>query len=132
MNADQTPREAQPVMLDKVDGSGTYYGVKIADVGEDCESVLAFTHDARRAIAATRAHIRQNHGEIADSIDMRKSLFVQVFDHCGCPPHGNCVDCECERYGLPPCSPDTYAWMTEVCTPDAEHAIPVIELDWTC
>jgi hypothetical protein len=123
-----------PVTLDKVDGHSTYYGVTVADIGEDSNTIYAFTHDVRRAIAAARRHIRVEHGETATEIEPHEPRYAQVFNHCGCQPHDDHEgsNCECERYGLPPCSPDTFDWLCERCNPDAANAIPVIELDWDC
>lgn len=125
--------EPRPLTLDQVLMSGTYYGVKIADIGEDCERVFAFTHDERRAIAATRAHIRAFHGETADTIDPGKPQYVQIFDECGCPedlPDDEKGD-NCEHFGVPPCR-DEFGWMSHRCEPDAPNAIAVIELEWGC
>lgn len=126
---------AAPLPLDEVDDlyPGKYYGVQVAVLGEDGDDgYIAFTTDRRRAIAAVCADLRWN-GDRPDTLTVSDLRWVQVFDHCGCPDHdpdpqADHDDCECHHHGLPPCAPETWAWVYEDATPDAPNALPIYQI----
>lgn len=120
-----------PLTLDQVQNEvASLYGVLVSFLGDDCDRVLAFTHDRRRAIAAARRHIHTEWSEKVTSLDTHGSKWVQVFNTCGCPDDQNPGE-SCEHYGLPPCSSE-FAWTAEPCTPTDLNALPVIEFEWDC
>lgn len=125
-----------PLTLDQIAGCERYYCVYVASLGEDGESVVAFTHDQRRAVAAARRLVRETHGERVTALAPSKLRWTQVFDHCGCLPHEPDPEhghdgCDCIHYGVPPCG-DTYGWMSVHCAADAPGALPCITFDWEC
>jgi hypothetical protein len=128
--SDPTPTPT-PLELDAVDTQGTYYGVRIAMLGEDGDRCLAFTHARRRAIAATRRHIREEYSERASDIGPANPSWVQIFDKCGCAPDVENPGDDCDHWGLPPCQ-DVYGWASARCKPSDLNALAVIELEWDC
>lgn len=130
----ETTSAVQPLPIDKIHIADEYYGVKVAELGEDHdEGIVAFTHDKRRAIAAVNRYCREQHKSRAETIDLTP-LWWQVYDNCGCgdtcahaPDGDGDVEHTCERLGLLPCVDETFTWIGEKCGPNAPGAIGVLE-----
>jgi hypothetical protein len=124
----------QFLTLDQV-GAYTFYGVKVSTLGEDGDmGEVAFTHDRRRAIAATAALYRKEYGVRAKNVQILGGpQWWRIVDNCGC---GTCTclldgdpDHGCTYFGLPPCLPDALAWLGIACADDAPGALPAIQLE---
>jgi hypothetical protein len=115
--------------LDQIQCSAEFYGVKIAELGEDGdEGFFAFTHDQRRAIAAVYRYLREN-GDRPDEIQASTPGWRQLVDNCGCGercPHDD--DHECTHWGLSPCR-DDFAWIGVICEGSAPGALAVTVLE---
>jgi hypothetical protein len=122
--------------LDQVDAC-TFYGVKVCSLGEDGDGEAAFTHNPRRAIAATAALYRKEYGVRARRVQIiGEPQWWRIVDNCGCgttcacplnadgdPVHG------CEHFGLPPCVPEGFVWTSRGCAADDPGALPVLTLE---
>jgi hypothetical protein len=122
-----------PLPLDEIH-CDDFYGVLVSALGEAGEQVgyVAFTTDRRRALAAVNA-VRRTEGESSSYLDAETFGYVQVFEHCGCPPHevdedGDHSDCDCPHWGLPPCHDELYSFAQQNCSPDALNALPAFWL----
>lgn len=128
--------------LDQIGGCEEYGGIKVAELGDgvvEGYTVVAFTDDVEKALAAVRAHMAMVHNEASTLSLWREDEPVrwwQVFSTCGCGeacPHTEDEDHEgCKRTGLPPCWPDNEEYMTwegTLCDKDAPGALPVVEIE---
>lgn len=98
-------------------GLPTHYGVAVTYLGEDGDQLLAFTDDPRRALAAWNRQVRQDcgMGEFGEQFDPTTVRVVwRVFHNtCGCHhPDTECIDHDCPRPGLPPCSDEQSWWVS--------------------
>lgn len=128
--------EPSVITLDQVDAY-TFHGVKVTTLGEDGDGgEVAFTHDIRRAIAATVALYRREYRARIDTVLVVRQQWWRIVDRCGCGPACACpVDSDgdpahsCQHYGLPPCLPEAFTWVGLTSTADAPDALPVTILE---
>lgn len=128
--------EPQFLPLEEVDAY-TFHGVKVTTLGEDGDmGEVAFTHDRRRAIAATVALHRREYRARVDEVFAGNPQWWRIVANCGCGPTCKCpLDSEgdpehrCKHFGLPPCLPEGLTWIGLVCAEDDPGALPVIELE---
>jgi len=119
-----------------------YGGIKVAELGDgvvEGYTVVAFTDDVEKALAAVRAHMVMVHNDSPQLSLFREDEPVrwwQVYGTCGCGdtcPHNEEEDHEgCKRTGLPPCWPDSedhMTWEGTLCDKDAPGAVPVVEIE---
>ena len=134
------------------------YGVPVSFLGEEQESVAAFTVDRRRALAAMNRLVRHDVGDpFAEAYDPTSLAlhWVTVATHCGCvhpdptqcsvetngdvtccpvidaddPDAAQVDDHDCEHYGLPPCTEDLYSWMTTKVSVGTPGALPMWQVN---
>jgi hypothetical protein len=131
--------DPQFLTLDQVDAV-TFHGIKVATLGEDGDmGEIAFTHDRRRAVAATAALYRRDYGVRAKDVQVvGQPQWWRFVDNCGCGPACACpLDADgdpehgCTHFGLPPCLNNALVWIGLPCTADAPGALPVIQLEVT-
>lgn len=119
--------------LDEIPGTGVFDGVRVAYVGEDADTVVAFTHDEQAALAAARDHARTELSEEQD-FSVVSRAWVRVVDNCGCGAACACNTTweedwhDCEYLGLPPCYEEEYAWMTDEVPEGTRGALPMTTL----
>lgn len=118
-----------------------YGGIRVAELGDgvvEGYTVVAFTDDTERALAAVRAHMVMVHGESPTLSLFREDepvRYWQVYDTCGCGdtcPHTEDEDHDCAREGLPPCrgeDDDGGGWIGQLCDKDAPGAVPFVEIE---
>jgi hypothetical protein len=136
-----TLHRAPPLTLDQVETSAEHYGVRLAAIGDhgdgDTEWV-AFTHDARRALAALHRELRTDPSQLPfTGITVGKPAWWQVVNNCGCGdtcPHsvdknGDRWHEDCKHFGLPPCVTEQMSWMGLTCGQDTPGALPVLMLE---
>lgn len=138
MTEHNNPAGTAPTLpLDQVSITCEFYGVKLAELGEDSDAgIAAFTHDKRRALAAINRYVRETCKAKAEWIDAGPPEWWQIIENCGCGekcPHvvdeDGDIEHDCPHYGLPPCTEEALGWIGLKCPAAALGAVPVIECE---
>jgi hypothetical protein len=118
----------------------TFYGCGVWPLGEEADAGVMVEGHGRRSLAAYSAHLRDTLGRYHGETETGEERWVVFHETCGCTPDEHAahvaeadsdgwMDCDCQRYGLPPCR-DTYAWTYERVAEGAPGALAVREVLW--
>lgn len=123
-----------------------FYDRGVWPMGEEGDMGLLAEGHGRRALAAISAHERRMRGYSGwarvDSPPDAREVWVVIHETCGCTPEQHAahvanddpsldgwVECDCKRYGLPPCR-DEFGWTADNVDAGTPGALAMTEVSW--